>query len=491
MAPLLLFAALLAAAASAYIARSERQVRVLSFTFGSLIGLGVLACALSALLGGPVAPVAGWWHADAFTWFMAGLIAFVYVSATIASVRYVGAEHHEGILSLSQVRLYFGLLHLFVLTMFAATFADNLGALWMSLEGTTLATTMLVAMYRKDASVEAAWKYIILCSIGITLGLLGMLMFVHAAAVGAGLSPGEALSLSALRAHASALDATLVRWAFIFVFIGLGTKVGFVPMHAWLPDAHSKTPSPISAMLSGILLTVALGAVLRFKGVADASLGGTTWTNGIFLVFGLVSIVAAALFLLQQRNYKRMLAYSSVEHMGIMAFSIGLGPVGLLTSVIHMIGHAFVKPMLFFGAGEVLLAYKTTHIENVRGVMRRLPITGSLFLAGLLLILAVPPSALFTSEFLMIGVGMRFHPGLTLLALVSLSVIALGMLRSVTSMLYGANGEKAAEAPERWNLTHGVMLVQLIAAVGIGVWAASPGAFRLLSEIAQSLITTL
>ncbi|HJV33111.1 MAG TPA: proton-conducting transporter membrane subunit [Patescibacteria group bacterium] len=487
MTPLLIFAFLLLAAASAYAVRSERRVRQASLASAAIGGTVVFGAALSGLLGRWTPAVDGWWHADAFTWMLVGLIAFVYVAAAAVSYRYVGVERHEGALALPQVRLYFCLLHLFVLTMLAAALADNLGVLWMSLEGTTLATTMLVAMYRKDASIEAAWKYIILCSIGISLGLLGMLMFVHAAALGAGLSPEEALSLSALRAHASFFDPSLVRWAFIFVFIGLGTKVGFVPMHAWLPDAHSKTPSPISAMLSGILLNVAFAAILRFKTVADAALGGGEWTEGLFLAFGLLSAVVAALFLLQQRNYKRMLAYSSVEHMGIMAFAVGLGPVGLAAALVHTVGHTLVKPMLFFGAGEFLLAYKSTHIEDVREARRRLPITSTLFLFGLLLILAVPPSALFSSEFLAIGAGLQVHPWLSLLLLAALSVIALGMLRSVAAMLYGKAATTTEAAPERFNLTHGVMILQLCAALAFGAFALTPTAMRFFSGIAQSL----
>ncbi|MEK7545697.1 MAG: proton-conducting transporter membrane subunit [Patescibacteria group bacterium] len=489
MTPLLLFACLLLAAASAYALRTASRVRGVSLAAAALIGGAVIVAAFSGLTGGPVPPIVGWWHADAFTWTLVALVSFVYVAAAAVSYRYVGVEHHEGVLTLPQVRLYFCLLHVFVLTMLAAALADNLGVLWMSLEGTTLATTMLVAMYRKDASIEAAWKYVILCSIGISLGLLGMLMFVHAAALGAGLSPEEALSLSALRAHAAAFDPALTRWAFIFVFIGLGTKVGFVPMHAWLPDAHSKTPSPISAMLSGILLNVALSGILRFKAVADAALRGTAWTDGLFLAFGFLSVVVAAFFLLQQRNYKRMLAYSSVEHMGLMAFAVGLGPIGVTAALIHTVGHALVKPMLFFGAGEIMLAYKSTHIEDIREAKRRLPITSALFIPGLLLILALPPSALFVSEFLAIGAGMQAHPWLSLLLLSALAMIAFSMLKSVTTMLYGEAEAPLETAPERWNLTHTVMAVQLCAAAAFGIFALTPAALRFFSVVVRSLTT--
>ena len=487
MTPIYFIAFFLLAAVLVYAMKTGLQVRRLALTSAVIFGVSTLAVSLLSITHQITLPITGLWRADDFTWLIIGLIAFCYLSATMVSYRYVGVEHHEKVLSLSQVKLYFFLLPLFIISMFAAVLADDLGVLWIGLEGTTLATTMLVAMYRKDASIEAAWKYIIICSIGISLGLLGMLMFVYAGVNGAGLTPFEALSLATLRANAGLLDPTAIHWGFIFVFVGLGTKVGFVPMHTWLPDAHSKTPSPISALLSGVLLNVALYAILRFKSVADLSLGDTTWSDQIFLGFGVISIFAAAMFLLQQRNYKRMLAYSSIEHMGFMAFAIGLGPIGIAAALLHTIAHALTKSMLFFGAGEILLTYQTTKIEAVRDVMRRLPITGTLFTLGILLILAVPPSALFTSEFLAISAGLQSHPWATIIVLISLSIIALSMLHSILTMWYGGTQNSETIVKEKWNITHSVMLAQIILAVCLGLLATTSPFLDTLGSIAQSL----
>lgn len=483
-----IFSILLIVAASAYIAPSERAVRLWSLVGAILVGGGMTVVSLGALFFGGSLPIGGWWQADAFAWLLAAMVSFLYLSATLVSVRYIGAEFHERALTLPQVRLYFFLLPLFVLSMLASVFADNVGVLWMGLEGTTLATTLLVALYRKDASVEAAWKYVLLCSIGIGLGLFGLLLFTYAAVRG-GLSPEEALSLEALRSHAAVLDPQATRWAFVFALIGLGTKIGFVPMHTWLPDAHGKTPSPISALLSGILLNVALATLLRFKTVTDLVLGSGLWTDRLFLAFGTLSVITAAFFLLQQRNYKRMLAYSSVEHMGLLAIMVGFGPLGAAASVLHMVGHALTKSMLFFVSGEILLAYGTTKMEGVRGMLKRLPITGGLFIAGLLLLLAVPPSLLFVSEFQAVMVGMRLYPWLTILLLVALAMIGFSMFRHVMAMLFG--GAVDVGKTERWNLAHTVMVGQVVLAMALGLLALHPSTLQFAEYIAASFIAAV
>lgn len=481
------FSILLVASLGAYLARSARAVGVWSLAVAVVFGGGLVVVSVRSLVGTPLV-VDGWWQADLFTWLLAALVGTLYLTATAVSVRYIGEEYHEKILSLAQVRLYFLLLPLFILSMLVSVFADNVGILWMGLEGTTLATTLLVALYRKNASIEAAWKYVLLCSIGIGLGLFGLLLFTYAA-VQAGLSPEEALSLRILREHATTMDPQAIRLAFALVLIGLGTKVGFVPMHTWLPDAHGKTPSPISALLSGVLLNVAFAALLRFKTITDVVNGSAVWSDRLFLAFGTISVVTAAFFLLQQRNYKRMLAYSSVEHMGLLAVMVGLGPLGAAAAVLHMIGHTLVKSLLFFASGEILLSYGTTKIEGVRGLLSRLPVTAGLFVTGLLLLLATPPSLLFMSEFQAVAAGMRVHPGLTVLVLAALTVISFSMLRHALMMLFG-NAEESAKK-ERWNLAHTVMAGQAAVAIGLGVVALHPAFQEFVSRIAASFIAVL
>jgi len=202
--------------------------------------------------------------------------------------------------------------------------------------------------------------------------------------------------------------------AFVFILIGYGTKVGLVPMHAWLPDAHSRAPAPISALLSGVLLNAALFSILRYKTLVDITLSNSHWSGQLLLFFGALSCVVPAAFILVQTDYKRLLAYSSIEHMGLTAFLFGLGPVGTFAALIHMIGHALSKSMLFFAAGNIYLAFKSTKFEKVGEVMRVLPYTGAIFLAGVLALLAVPPSPLFLSEYRLFAGAISSHPVLVM-----------------------------------------------------------------------------
>ncbi len=425
---------------------------------------------------------------------MVAIIGWGYITALIVSLRYIRHELHEKIITRGQVRLYYICLHAFILTMLVAVVVDNIGLLWVAIEGTTLATTLLIAFYKKDASIEAAWKYLILCSIGISLGLLGILMLNYAAVSSVGLSPVEALSFKALASHAAELPRDVLKWAFIFIFVGMGTKVGLFPMHTWLPDAHGKAPSPISALLSGVLLNVAFYAILRFKYIVDLSQNDTAWTGNFFLVFGALSVIGPAFILLQQRNYKRMLAYSSIEHMGLASLAIGLGPVGMVVALMHIIGHTVIKPMLFFAAGEILLHYKSTKIGVVQNLMKTLPITGVYFMIGLLLITAVPISPLFASELRFFSKALTVHPFLSIALLVSLTLIMIGMFRSALAMGYSFDQSQEAGAHknhhEKWNSTHAVMTAQIIVALALGVLFLTPLGETMLQSVAQTITLT-
>ncbi len=496
MQPIYLFLALLVIASLAYIPiKSEQILRQISL--GGAVLYTILAgwLAIPALFAEPQFYSQDWWFLDPFAAFFLVLISFLFLSASIVSYRYIGHEMHERIIQLKQVRLYQLSLPLFILSMTAAVLTNNIGVLWVALEATTLTTTFLVAFYTKDASLEAAWKYILICSTGIALGLLGILMFAFAGNQAGGLDAESIFNLAQLREHATTFLPEIVRWAFVFIFIGIGTKVGFVPMHTWLPDAHSKTPSPISGILSGVLLNVALYTILRFKLVADLSLGNTWWTERFFLVFGVMSIVLPAFMIYIQRNYKRMLAYSSIEHMGLAAFAIGLGPFGVVPAMMHLVGHAIGKSMLFFGSGEILMRYKTTKIEQVRQLLKTSPYTAVLFLLGLLGLLAVPPSALFASEFLMIGYGMQSQWILTLVVLVALTIIFVSMIRHTLTMFYAHDASESDASShmhkEGWTLTHTVMAAHLLLLVVVGVYFLTIPGIKFMSGIVQSISANL
>src|SRR3989338_3376574 len=442
------------------------------------------------LLGTQEAWQTFFWEVSRFGSLVACLIVFVYFGAMLVSQRYLTVEEEKGILSTNHVRLYMVSLPLFVLSMLVAIFANNAGIIWVALEATTLSTTMLVSFYRKKSSMEAAWKYIVLCSTGIALGLFGILMLGYAGSL-AGLSEGEVFNIHLLRSVAPSLNQDIVKWAFVFLFVGFGTKVGFVPLHAWLPDAHSKTPAPVSAMLSGVLLNVAFFTLLRFKVITDTTLGSFEWTNQFFLIFGTLSVVLPSIILMSQRNYKRMLAYSSVEHMGLLAFFISLGPLGILPFTIHMIGHTLAKSALFYGAGEFLQRFESTKFAFVHATMARAPRTSILFLLSLLMLIAVPPSGLFLSEFMLVCLGFSQNPWLTALIVLGLSMAAVGMIRSVLSLLFGeiTPEEKQDVVKERWNTTHSVMAVQVVLGIALGFWCLSGNGLTFLTQVSASFFT--
>ncbi|MBI2483522.1 hydrogenase 4 subunit F [Candidatus Uhrbacteria bacterium] len=492
MHPFILFVLLLGTAAITALPQLSDRLRNRISGFGGLLGAAAgIAVALPVLSGSSGSVwVDEWLLMDRAAAFLLVLVMIVYAAATVASGVYLQRERSSGAITERRARLYCVLLHVFVATMVAAALANNIVVLWIALEATTLSTTLLVAFRRTTGSVEAAWKYIVLCSTGITLGLLGVLMMSYAGKSTGALVGGDAFLLHALREHATGLAPAAVRWAFVFLFVGIGTKVGLAPMHSWLPDAHSKTPSPISALLSGVLLNVAFLVLLRFKVIADLAFGSATWTNGFFLGFGILSIAIPALTLLTQRNYKRMLGYSSIEHMGILAFAVGLGPFGMIPAVMHMAGHALAKPLLFLGAGEFLHRWQSTLISDVQGTMGRMPRTAALFFGGLLALLAVPPSALFVSEFMIVGYGITQHPVWTVLVLVLLTIACVAMMRIGVGMVFGKppqDGDTEVQS-EPYQRMHAVLAVQLIGVVALGLWFTTSSGFAFAASIANDLI---
>lgn len=427
-----------------------------------------------------------WWFLDSFSAIMALLATFVYAAAITVSFRYVKHEYEERLITVSDVRLYFVLFHLFVLCMLVTVLSNNVLLLWIALEGTTLSSAFLVGFYRRKTSMEAAWKYVVICTTGISLGLIGILLMSYGSRIG-GLQHQEIFTLSSLMMNAALINAEMVKWAFVFLIVGFGVKVGLAPMHTWLPDAHSKAPSPISAIFSGVLLNVALYAILRFKFITDATLNDSAWTNELLLFFGMLSVILAAFMMLIQRNYKRMLAYSSIEHMGIISIALALPPIGILAAVIHMIGHTLTKSMLFFGAGEILISRKTTAIEKIRGLLTENRYTAILFLLGILAIIAIPPSILFISEYLLLIEFVIKYPKISILFLSTLGIIAYCMLKLTMTMLY-SDDNVDREKRETWNITHTIMTAQMIIAIGLAFWFTTEQGMAMVATIANQIV---
>jgi len=327
--------------------------------------------------------------------------------------------------------------NLFTFTMLFAVTSNNVGFMWIAIEATTITSAMLIPLHVTKASVEASWKYILIGSIGIALAfggtVLGYFDFVNL--VG---RQEAALNWTVLRASAPQLHPEVIQLAFVFILIGYGTKAGLAPMHTWLPDAHSEAPSPLSAMMSGVLLAVALYAVIRWEAVVNAAVG-TGFTDGLYIGLGVLSIAIAAFSLVIQRNYKRMLAYSSIEHTGLICVGLALGPLGTFAAMLHLLNHALAKSMMFLLAGRVLHRYGSTEIGRVSGLLKVMPWTGGLFAAGMLAVIGLPPFGLFISEFALFRAGFAAgRPWLMGLVLALLAVAFVSMIGHLNRMLYGA-----------------------------------------------------
>jgi hydrogenase-4 component F len=341
---------------------------------------------------------------DALSAIMLATIATLGLAAAVISVRYLRHDLAAGHVpdGRTGVRWYFLGLHAFLGTMIATVIVNNLGLLWVGIEATTLASALLVGFYRTQAALEAAWKYLILCTVGITCALFGVMLTYYAARQG-----GEAASLnwSTLSAAGTRLDPALMRLAFAFILVGFGAKAGFAPLHTWLADAHSQAPSPVSGLLSGILLSCALFGILRFQALTTRATG-SHYAENLLLAAGVLSVTVAAPFMLIQRDLKRLLAYSSVEHMGVMAIAFGIGgPLAATAGVLHIMCHAATKSLLFFLAGDLVQGFGTRRIAAIRGALRASPFTGWGFFAGILAISGLPPSGIFVSELGIISAG--------------------------------------------------------------------------------------
>jgi hydrogenase-4 component F len=339
----------------------------------------------------------------------------------------------------SSLRWFYGLVFLFLFTMVAVYLSANLGMMWIFVEATTLASALLVGFYNTEGAVEAGWKYLIVCTVGIAFALFGTIAF-YLAAVKGGVSPQSALDWGTLMDAAPGLvgGRELLKLAFVFVAVGYGTKVGFVPMHSWLPDAHAEAPSPISALLSAVLLNCAMYAILRFDAITSRAIG-SGFSHTLLLIFGGVSLGVASLLMIVQRDLKRLLAYSSIEHMGIVAIGIGIGgALGFYGALLHIFNHSIAKTFLFFTAGNVQGNFGTLRMERIRGMASALPWTGSALILGGLAIAGMPPFGLFVSELMILTAAFSTaHYFIAVLMLAAISVVFGALLYHFQHMLMG------------------------------------------------------
>lgn len=375
-------------------------------------------------------------HVDDLNIVFVVLNTFVGFTTSAFSASYIAHEIDTGRLTPSYLRFYHAMYQALMFEMNLALVANNLGLMWVGVEFATLTTVLMVGIYRTHEALEAAWKYFILGSVGIALALFGTILLYMAAQPVAG-QEVEAMAWTALMQRAASFDPALLNLAFVFLLLGYGTKVGLAPMHGWLPDAHAEGPTPISAVLSGLLLNVALHALLRFK-MLLATNGEAIAPGPLMVALGLISLLFAALMLYRRRDIKRMFAYSSIEHMGIIAFAFGMGgPLANFAGLLHMTMHSLTKSAIFFSVGHIAQVKGTQNMTEIGGLTETHPVLGWGLVAGVMAIAGLPPFGLFMSEFLIVTSTFAREPWLAIL-LVAGIVLALGaLLQKLNGLAFG------------------------------------------------------
>jgi len=363
--------------------------------------------------------------------FVSLIVALGGFFASLYSVGYLRAEVEKGIIGNHRVRQYFLSFKLFFFAMFLAVATMSPVVMWIAIEATTLSTAFLISFYNKQSATEAAWKYLIINSLGLLLSLLGTLLFLALPDLREG-----SFTWSMLRESAGSLEPLIIKIAFVFVLVGYGTKIGFVPLHTWKPDTYSKAPTPIAALLSSVLLNVAFLAILRFKELTDMTLQ-SNFTSELFIFFGVLSIVFSALIIFIQKNYKRLLAYSSIEQAGLIALGFGFGGIGFTAALLHMLYHALAKALIFFTAGNIFLKYSSTKMHHVTGMIRMLPLSGPVLFVAFIALLGLPPFGIFMTEFLMLSAGMERYPFVVAGVVLALAILFFGFFKHLIALLFG------------------------------------------------------
>lgn len=428
--------ALSIATISSLVLKRRVLIEAVTITASSVALVSSILIALKVSSDG-VYKLSSFFTVDALSAIVMIVIGFIGFAATIYSLQYLRQETSKEIIGFTRVKQYFVLLNLFLMAMFLAISASSPIFAWIAIEATTLSTAFLISFYNKPSTIEAAWKYLIINSIGLLFGFFGTILYFTAfeSTSEIGLVTWQLLSSNAIY-----LDPLLAKVAFIFVLIGYGTKVGLVPMHTWKPDTYSKAPAPLGALLSGALLPVAFVMILKFKDITD-SVVGADFTQQLLIVFGALSVAVAALILFNAQNYKRLLAYSSIEHAGIMALGFAFGGIAIYAAVLHLIYHSCIKASLFFASGNIMLTYNSAKIYNVRGALSVIPITSAIFILGALAITGTPPFGMFFTKMYILTAGMEHYPVITVIVLFFMAIVFIGFLKHLTAMFFGKTPE--------------------------------------------------
>lgn len=380
-------------------------------------------------------------YLDSLSMIILLLISFVGFVSSIYSVNYMGKQYQDGIVDDKHLVRYYQGFNIFLFTMLLVPMINNAGLMWVAIEATTLISVLLIMIYVKEDAIRSAWKYLIIATVGLSFALIGTIFFYYANIHDPILQvqPEEdKINWTNMLENSKSMDPMIVKIAFIFIIIGYGTKAGIAPMHTWLPDAHSESPTPISAMLSGVLLNCALYGILRFHLISSGSIG-PEFSDNLLIIFGLLSVGIASFSILFQKDMKRMLAYSSVENIGIVTLAFGFGGfIAIYGAILHMINHAIVKPLMFFASGKISQKYETKAMSKIKGIITIMPITGIMFLIGGLAIVGLPPFNIFLSKFMILSSGFSSdHILASSVLIIFLAVIFIGFIRNLVMMSFG------------------------------------------------------
>ena len=472
----------LLASAITLLTRNLRRMELVYLLSAAGSFLAAAWLASEVLRTGPVSWGGGFLYADHLSALVALLTAFVYLVSAPYAVGYFRQDQEQaafgetgpGPISRAKLRKYYALTPLFGFSMFLVVVSNNLGVMWVAVEGTTLASIFLVTFYGRPTSLEAAWKYAVLGGVGLSMALFGTVLTYYAAQQVVG---GESLGMlnwSVLVSSAAQFDKTVMRLSFILVLLGYGTKAGLAPMHTWKPDAYSEAPVPVAALMATAVLNCAIYALARFYVLTTRALG-PSFASQLLILFGLLSIGIAVPFILVQRSYRRLLAYSSIDHGGIMVLGLGFGgALGALGMLLHMTFHSVTKPLLFFCAGNAQQHTGTDSLKkNPAGLLHTLPVSAPMFLLGALAVTGTPPFSMFQSEFTVLRAGFAAQrTGLVVVLVVFLVAIFCGFFYHVAQLVFGApNGAPRGES-SRWK-TYPVIGLSLIVVI-LGFWLPAP-----------------
>ncbi|MBE3573370.1 MAG: hydrogenase 4 subunit F, partial [Moorella humiferrea] len=465
--------------------RSRRMVEVVHFAGISIVALLSLLLVQHVLKGQRLLALGEMLYADSLTAVLVLIIGILGFLVGFYSIGYMRYDLAHGEVDERSVCAYYGFYHIFMFTMVLSAISNNIAIMWAAVEATTLGSAFLVGFYKHKTSAEGAWKYVLICSVGLAFALYGTIL-TYSNAFAMVHDAHRAMLWTELVGMAPGLDPQVMKLAFVFILIGFGTKAGLFPMHTWLPDAHSEAPSPASALLSGVLLKCALFAIVRYYAIT-LQVVGSEFPQTLLLIFGLLSVGVSAFFILVQHDIKRKLAYHSVEHIGIIATGLGAGgPLGIFAALLHAINHSITKSLLFCTAGNITIKYGTRDAERIRGMLKVAPFTAFIFTVGLLALAGSPPFNIFVSEFMTLMAGLQGgHLWPMILFLVSLVIVFAALLILISKTVFGSPPEGLPRGDANWLtlLPFGVLFLLM---AGLGVYIPAP-----LNELLKNAVSVV